>query len=117
MTKNRTKLARERSGLSVGQACKLLELERDELLRIEEADTWYDAVHPSTIRAMIDIYSVKPEWMAGECEQHDYEKLKTIKGAETLSDHDRDIIAEFVAAMPTRKSKTLAEIAAEKSKS
>lgn len=116
MTKNRTKLARERAGLSIGQACKLLELERDELVTIEDTDEAFAAMHPATLRAVLDIYGVNPEWLSGEREQHDWARLDAIPGAEKLTDHDREVVAEFIAAIPRGKNKTLAEITAEKSK-
>jgi hypothetical protein len=116
MTKNRTKLARERAGLSIGQACKILGLERDYLIGIEERDDDFEQMHPSVHRTILDRYQVNPEWLSGDREQHDYAALDAINGADRLIHHDREIIAEFMAAMPRGKNKTLAEIAAEKSK-
>jgi transcriptional regulator with XRE-family HTH domain len=96
---NRSKLARERAGLSVDQAAKMLHVERDELMRWEEFDSaFFDAPWIS----MADVYGVRIEWLTGECERYDYEAVKKIKGSENLSFHDRDVIAEFAASMPRR---------------
>ena len=103
VTKHRAKLARERAGLSVGQACKLLGLTRDVLLCIEDTDSAFDSafVDADGIRAaMADVYGVNPEWLAGDIPQHDYARVDRMEGADKLTFHDRDIIAELVAAMP-----------------
>lgn len=41
--------------------------------------------------------------------------VDAMKGADRLTPQDRDTIAEFVASMPRKPSKTIAEVAAEKS--
>lgn len=68
-TRNRTKLARERAGLSVGQACKLLGLAREVLLCVEETDSAFNDIGDVRER-MADIYGVNPEWLAGDVPRH-----------------------------------------------
>ncbi len=102
MVDNRSRLARERAGLSVGQAAKLLALTRDDLIRIEELDSaFWDADHAR----LCDVYGVNGEWLSGRRDQRDYAALKGIPGAEDLPFHDRDIIAEVMAARPQRSAK------------
>jgi hypothetical protein len=98
-TKNRTKLARERAGLSVNQACKLLIVERDDLVKIEEDDVAFADTGRDLIDLMHEVYGVNPQWMAGEVPQHDYAHVDKMVGADKLTFHDRDILAEFAASM------------------
>jgi transcriptional regulator with XRE-family HTH domain len=117
MTKHRAKLARERAGLSIGQACAKLDIEREVLIWLEGMDSAFaDPDNRDVREAMADVYGVNPEWLAGDRELRDYAHVDGIRGAELLTSHDRDIIAEFVAAMPRKPAKTLDRIAAERSK-
>lgn len=98
-TKHRAKLARENAGLSVGQACKMLGLTREELTAIEESDQAFADV-PDDVGVMALVYGVNREWLAGEIPRHDYAAVDKIDGADRLTFHDRDVLAETLAAMP-----------------
>lgn len=97
---NRARRARESAGLSIGQAAKLLGVDRDALSRVEEQDSaFWDADR----RKMADIYGVSEEWLSGEVDLRDYAALNRIPGGRELPFYDRDILAEFLAALPCRK--------------
>ena len=105
--KNRARLAREHAGLSLGQAAKLLGIDRLEVERIELTDDAFAAA--GVIRDhMAEIYAVNPEWLAGDRDRYDYAAVDGMRGAENLTPHDRDILAEFAAAMP-RDNRSIAE--------
>lgn len=108
---NRAKRAREHAGISIGQAARLLGMTTDELLMIEERDSSYANADQSRLA---EIYCVNLEWLSGTSERYDYETVKNMRGADSLTFHDRDIIAEFAASMPRKPAKTLAEIRNEK---
>lgn len=97
---NRCRLARERAGLSIGQAAKLLGIDRAELQRIED---------PS--RQMVEraddlaaLYHVDVEWLTGHKPLRDYDAMRGVRGYDELSPHDRDAVAEFAASLPSRPS-------------
>lgn len=96
---NRCRVARENAGLSVGQAAKLLAVDRDEILRVEVADD----PDLELVQRLADLYRVRVEWLTGEVERRDYARIKRIKGADRLSFKDLDTLAEFAASMPRRK--------------
>lgn len=100
--KNRSKRARERSGLSLAQASKLLGLTTDALLLIEEDDCSYVV---SDRARLASLYAVNVDWLSGDRELHDYAAIEKIRGAEKLTSHDRDIIAEFAASLPRKTSR------------
>ncbi len=100
MTKNRAKIARERAGLSIGQAARMLPLDREALIRMEELNS---AFADAPTDRMAEVYGVRVEWLTGEVERHDYDAMKGVKGYDSLTGHDRDAIAEFAASMPLRK--------------
>lgn len=103
--KNRCKRARERAGLSVDQAAKILGITTDGLLLIEEDDSCYAIAD----RANIDsIYAVNVDWLGGDAELHDYASIEKIRGADRLTFHDRDVLAEFAASLPRKPAKTIA---------
>lgn len=84
---NRAKLARERAGLSIGQAARLLNLPRESLTEIEERDLAFaDADHDQ----LASIYQVRIEWLTGETELRDYASIDCIDGADKLTPDDRD---------------------------
>lgn len=97
---NRARRAREMAGLSIEQAVMHLGVERVRLLRIEESD---EAFAGAKIADMAKAYQVSVDWLTGEADRCDYATVVKMKGAENLSFHDRDVIAEFAASMP-RKS-------------
>lgn len=103
VTRNRSKLARERAGLSIDQAVKMLDVEREQLISIEESDaTFFDYVDQELRIQMADIYGTNLAWLAGDITRYDYDAVKQVKGATALSSHDRDVVAEFIAALPKR---------------
>ena len=101
---NRSDQARKIAGLSVGQAAKLLNVDRDYLLKVEDAETIDDDILPK----LCDLYRVRAAWLTGEVPRRDYEAMKSAKGYDKLEFHDRDVIAEFAAMIP-RNEKTAAQ--------
>jgi hypothetical protein len=99
---NRSKLARERAGLTIGQAARLLNMPSGDLLGIEERDSDFDATDQMKLAAL---YQVRIEWLTGDAELRDYASVDKIDGADKLSFHDRDIIAEFAASIPRRATR------------
>lgn len=114
MTKNRCRIARENAGLSVGQAVNLstdddiaLHVDRDTLVSIEQSDALFAA---SAIEQRIaHRYGVNVEWLRGDVDRHDYARVDAMKGADRLTSHDRDTIAEFAASMARTDAGTAAE--------
>lgn len=104
MHENRAKRARERAGLSIVQAAKLTGIRADELLELEELTTLADA----DAERLVEIYGVTIEWLTGKVAQLDFEALDKIKGSQVLSFHDRNVIAEFIAALPRRERRNCA---------
>lgn len=92
---NRARRARELAGLSVGQAAKLLGMTAPVLrmLEIPECELKGDA------DKLAALYRVGAEWIRGEGPDRDYESIRNMRGHEKLSDHDRDVIAEFAAGL------------------
>lgn len=105
MPENRSKLARERAGLSVGQAARLVDIEREFLLLVEERDSHFADLDHEEVEKMADVYGVNVPWLRGEVPRRDYEAMKDARGWDDITDHDRDVIAEFAAAMPRGKAK------------
>lgn len=97
--KNRAKIARERAGLSVGQAARLLWMLDEDVLLTEQSDV---ACSRYASR-LADYYGVNIPWLLGEVDRCDYEALKGVRGAEGLTFHDRDVIAECLAALPRKE--------------
>jgi transcriptional regulator with XRE-family HTH domain len=96
---NRSQLARERAGLSIGQAARLLNMSTSDLGAIEERAT----IMPDHANRLAEVYQVRVEWLAGEVELRDYSVVDGMRGADGISPHDRDVVAEFTASMPRRK--------------
>lgn len=99
MSEHRFRLARKQAGLTLGQAALMLGTTTVHISAIEN-----DQHNPSPgeLKNMADVYGVNVEWMMGTSEQHDYAKIDSIHGAEKLSPHDRDVIAQFAASMPKK---------------
>lgn len=97
---NRSKIAREHAGLSVGQAAKLFNITTAELNEIEAEAQLSDILEPLSIGVLCAYYGVSVEWITGVVARRDYASIDKIKGADELSFHDRDVLAEFAAAMP-----------------
>jgi transcriptional regulator with XRE-family HTH domain len=101
--KHRARRARERAGLSVEQAGALLGLKQEHLLILEDLQAVFDNTDLNVRVRMADYYGVNYEWLTGEVPLYDFEAVDKIKGVADLSFHDRDILAEFAAALPLRK--------------
>ena len=99
---NRSRRAREKAGLSLGQAARLLGMPRDQLRGIEESD---EAFAAANLARLCDIYGVNVEWLSGRSALCDHAALKKVSGAEDLPFRDRDTIAELLAAV-SRSSTT-----------
>lgn len=108
---NRSKLAREKAGLTVKQAAALLHIEPDYLIVVEEMDV---QLADFDFNKLAELYGCRVEWITGEVEQHDYASVDGISGSEKLTQHDRTVVAEFIAMMPRKPAKTLAQVAAER---
>jgi hypothetical protein len=90
--------ARVNAGLSLGQAARLIGVEKDVLQKAEVADV---ADLPSGLTTrMTEVYRVDPDWMLGAKPLRDYDAMKNARGYENVSQHDKDIIAEFAASLP-----------------
>lgn len=98
--RNRAKLGRERAGLSVEQAALLLGVPVGVLDAVEELEP---AQANFDFRRLADLYQCRIEWLTGEVPRCDFEAIDSIKGADKLTHHDRDVLAEFAASMPRRK--------------
>ena len=94
---NRSRLARERAGLTIGRAAHYLGIPSGDLLAIEERDSDFATADHTK---MCEVYGIRLEWLTGEVPQYDYDAIKAIAGADELTFHDRDILAEFAASMP-----------------
>lgn len=105
MAENRCQCAREQAGLSVGQAAKLLGVERTVIEQFEAADVddiWEEGV--TFAGRMAELYCVRLEWMLGGVARYDYDFVDGMRGAENLRPRDRETLAEFAASLPRRKS-------------
>lgn len=100
--KNRMAKARERAGLTITQACKLLSVPPMVLLGCEERDEDFDAISDQH-EHIADMYGVHVEWLTGERDLRNYDAMKDVRGWEDLSMHDRDVVAEFAASLPPAK--------------
>lgn len=98
-TLNRSRRARESAGLSIGQAARLLGVATDQLCRVEEHDAAYADADPARLA---DLYGVNVKWLSGHAELRDYEPLKSMSGADRLTFHDRDVLAELYASLPQK---------------
>jgi len=101
------------AGLSIGQAARLIGVERPVIEEAEKADVG-DLASGLTTR-MAEVYHVDPDWMLGVKDQYDRESMKGARGYDALSKHDKDIVDEFAASMSKKPPKTLAQIAEERS--
>lgn len=99
---NRARRAREGAGLSVGQAAKLLGIDRDALQVVEEEDSAFWSAPATLRRKMADVYGVSEAWLGGQGDLRDYAALDRIPGGRDLTFHDRDILAEVLASRPRR---------------
>ena len=99
MPMNRSRLARERAGLSLGQACLMLGKSSRVIEQIEKPDS---PMSSAEIAAMSSLYGVNPEWLTGQRERYNYAAVDSMHEARFISSHDRTVIAEFIAAMPRR---------------
>lgn len=97
MTLNRSRRARELSGLSLGQAARKLGMPRNQLRAVEESDDAYAVVDLSRL---VELYGVNLDWMSGRSELLDYVAIKKLRGADELPFRDRDMLAELFAALP-----------------
>jgi hypothetical protein len=95
--KNRCRLARELAGLSLGQAARLLGITADDLRRVEVSDACYAGANQTNLA---DVYGVNLKWLSGFSPRRDYAAVDCIPGGRELPFHDRDVLAECLAARP-----------------
>lgn len=98
MSDNRMKKARERAGLSIGQAARLIGVASQVIMDAENSDV--SEVSSGLTARMAEVYMVDPDWMLGVTPQYDRDAMKDAKGYDQLSTHDRDVIDEFAASLP-----------------
>jgi len=99
MNENLIRVARENAGLSVGQAARLLSVERAVIEEFEAADP--DDIldeFPAVADRMADLYGVCMEWMLGQVPRYDDDAVRDIDGYDRLSVHDRKTLAELLAS-------------------
>lgn len=92
----RYKRARERAGLSEEQAGKLLGQDGDFIRGVEDGT---EVVTPNGNAWLAALYGVSIPWLLGEVPQYDYDAMKDVPGWDDLTDHDRDVVAEFAATL------------------
>lgn len=98
---DRVRIARERAGLSVGQAARLLGVTQTYYERIEDPSR--DIVEFAPVLA--DLFGVNVEWLCGHVPLRDYKTIKEMNGADSLSFQDLDELALFAASMPRRSAR------------
>ena len=94
---NRSRRARESSGLSLGQAARKLGVPCDQLRSVEENDMAYAE---ADLPRLAELYGVNLDWMSGRTELCDYAAVKKVRGADELPFRDRDMLAELFASLP-----------------
>lgn len=113
MSENRTKRARERAGLSIGQAAKILGWDLTQLGLLENPEV---ELTDAEANKLADVYGVNVPWLRGETPLRDEKRMMDVNGWDELSRHDQNVISEFAASLPTKPPKTLEQIRAEKDK-
>lgn len=100
--KHRFALARSRAGLSLNQAAKLLWNDGTNTGKVLEAieDGTGASLTREFVEKMAATYQVNIPWLLGETPLRDYTAMAGARGYENVSDHDRDVIAEFAASLP-----------------
>ena len=96
--KHRCRRARELAGLSLGQAARKLGVTIAELTSAELTGPWGNC----GAGRLADLYGVSVAWLIGETALRDYAAVDRIPGGRELPFHDRDAIAELLAALPMR---------------
>lgn len=99
--RNRSEIARMRAGLTLSQAAKYTDISHDDLLKIEVDEHLSDNV----ARKLAEVYGVSLEWITGAVPRYNYDAMKDVAGYEALTQHDRDVVAEFAASLPPFKGK------------
>lgn len=100
MSENRSEIARTRAGLSIAQAAKLFNVTVEDMREIEDPNTTLsDSLEPLSIIMLCVYYGVRSEWITGQVPRYDYASVDKIKGSESLTQNDRDVVAEFAASM------------------
>lgn len=106
---NRSAIARDRAGLSLGQAARLFNITVDELAEIEEADKLTDILEESGVVILAATFGVSVEWVTGVVPQYDYASVDKMiicgRGHDGVSPRDREVLAEFAASLP-RETRT-----------
>lgn len=99
---NRCKLAREQAGLSIPLAARLLDIPRYCLEALERGALDVDE---AIAVQMADRYGVNVPWLLGQTPERDYAPIDRIDGADRLTTHDRNVLAQFAASMPRGEAK------------
>jgi len=99
---HRLKLARERAGLSLGQAARILGLHREELQAIEAGA----APGEPLMSRLAGTYRVNIPWLCGEvpikAEESALASVVCPPNWSRVSQHDKDEILTFMASLPER---------------
>lgn len=101
LPKNRALIARERAGLSLGQAARLLGISEDDVRNTEQDDE----ICLQYADDLAYVYGVNKDWLLGKVPRYNYAILDGVKGADELPPHDRKVVAEFAASLPKRGSR------------
>jgi transcriptional regulator with XRE-family HTH domain len=110
VTENRVRRARQRAGLTVGQAARLLGITRDELKVIESPYRQ----HVERAMELAQLYGVHVDWLTGKTPIRDYAAIDRIAGADRLGARERDDLAELMAASSRRRISELKSVATER---
>lgn len=106
VNENRYRLARERAGLSLGQAARITGLTLVHLSAMEMSST---VIESDPVDLMAEKYGVSVEWLTGACERYDYASARKIKGFSDIEySSDAAAIAEFAASMSKRRDPSCA---------
>lgn len=81
MAEHRYQLARERAGLSIGNAARILNLPAVSLRALEHAAS---TAPDDLIRAMADHYGVNVAWLTGAIPRYDYEAAHRLRRPRVL---------------------------------
>lgn len=93
----RLRLARERAGLSQGQAARLLAMHRPTISEIEAGNR---RVLAEELEKFADLYDVGELWILGKVDEEDLVLKMAARGIDRLTDDDREKLISLLASLP-----------------
>ena len=93
----RLRLARERAGLSQGQAARLLSMHRPTITEIEAGNRRLLA---EELSRFADLYDVGVNWLLGRAEEEELVVQLAARGMSKLSDEDREKLMALLVSLP-----------------